>query len=75
MKIMKNWLIYGSYDDSHCPKATWFLIPFDNENESASDGRRADCEGVNIKCCFGDADKCQDLQFLTCLDYAVSDSR
>jgi hypothetical protein len=31
MKIMKNWLIYGSYDNSHSPTATWFLIPFENE--------------------------------------------
>jgi hypothetical protein len=54
---------------------TWFLIPFKNENESASDGCRADCEGMNIKCCFCDVDKCQDLEFLTCLDCAVSDSQ
>jgi hypothetical protein len=68
-------LHYCSIFRHHRTRATWFLIPFKNENESASDGCRADCEGMNIKCCFCDVDKCQDLQFLTCLDCAVSDSQ
>jgi hypothetical protein len=36
--------------------------------ETASDACRAACE--DVKCCFDDVDKCQDTQFLKCLDYA-----